>query len=224
MVRCDAILFDLDGVLVDSIVVVERHWTQWALKHGFDPDEILQNMHGKRTIETVRVFAPHLDVVHEAELISKGETYDTEGMKVIDGAKELIQSLPESCWTIATSGTRETALNRIRFAGIPVPANLVTADDVEKGKPNPDPYLLAAKKLGKNPERCVVIEDAPAGVTAGKAAGAFVIAVTTSHDESELQHADMIIDRLANIAVQIIPSDAGNALLEITVKQPMLSV
>lgn len=224
MVRCEAILFDLDGVLVDSMVVVERHWTIWAEKHGFDPEVILQKAHGRRIIETVEEFAPHLDIHTEVESIANGEATDTDGLKLIEGADTLLNSLPKSNWAIATSGTRETALTRLHYAGLPLPSHLISADDVDKGKPNPDPYLLAAKKINKKPERCVVIEDAPAGVTAAKAAGAYVIAVTTSHVESELLHADIITDSLTSIEVTVQPAEHHETTLEITVHQPALSL
>lgn len=224
MVRCEAILFDLDGVLVDSMTVVERHWKLWAERHGLNPDEVIHKAHGRRIIETVEELTPHLDVNAEVETIASGEATDTDGLKLIEGADTLLNSLPKSNWAIATSGTRETALTRLHYAGLPLPNHLISADDVDKGKPNPDPYLLAAKKLGKNPERCVVIEDAPAGVTAAKAAGTYVIAVTTSHDEAELQHADIITDRLSSIEVTVQHSDNHESTLEIIVNQPALSM
>lgn len=224
MVRCEAMLFDLDGVLVDSIVVVERHWKLWAEQYGYDWKEILQHAHGMRTAETIQRVAPHLDVDKEVEFIATGEAADTDGLRVYDGVKELLHALPKSCWTVATSGSRAIATTRLRYAELPIPEHLVTADDVQRGKPNPDPYLLAAKKLGKNPERCLVIEDAPAGVTAAKAAGAFVIAVSTTHHESELQHADVITGKLANIDVQVVQKENGEMELEVNVKQPALSV
>src|SRR5262249_15492831 len=148
---CDAVLFDLDGVLVDSTECIERHWREWAAKHQIDFIEVMKIAHGRRTVETVRMIAPHLDVHRELEALEGAESSDTEGVRKIDGAVELLQPLPEGAWAIVTSGTLRTAAGRISFAGLPMPRVLVTADDVERGKPAPDAYLLAAEKLGVLP-------------------------------------------------------------------------
>lgn len=199
--ECDAVLFDLDGVLVDSAVCVERHWRRWAAEHHLDGDEIMRVAHGRPTVETIRLVAPHLSTEEEAARLDAGEAFDTDGVMAIDGAARLVRSLPPDGWAIATSGTRDTAMTRLRHTGLPVPSVLITADDVKRGKPNPEAYLLAAAKLDVRPERCVVVEDAPAGVSAAHAAGMRVIAVATTHSEIELGEADIRAERLVDIRI-----------------------
>jgi sugar-phosphatase len=199
--ECDAVLFDLDGVLVDSAVCVERHWQRWAAEHHLDRDEIMRVSHGRPTVETIRLVAPHLSAEEEAARLDAGEACDTDGVMAIDGAAQLVRSLPPDAWAIATSGTRDTAMTRLRHTSLPVPSVLITADDVKRGKPNPEAYLLAAAKLDVRPERCVVVEDAPAGVSAARAAGMRVIAVATTHSQIELGEADIRVERLVNIQI-----------------------
>jgi sugar-phosphatase len=199
--ECDAVLFDLDGVLVDSAVCVERHWRGWAAEHHLDRDEIMRVAHGRPTVETIRLVAPHLSAEEEAARLDAGEAFDTDGVMAIDGAAQLVRSLPPDAWAIATSGTRDTAMTRLRHTSLPVPSVLITADDVKRGKPNPEAYLLAAAKLDVRPERCVVVEDAPAGVSAAHAAGMRVIAVATTHSQIELGEADIRAERLVDIQI-----------------------
>lgn len=201
--QCDAVIFDLDGVLVDSTAAIERHWRQWAAGHGLDPEEIMRVAHGMRTVETIRLVAPHLNAEKEAAHFEAGEATDTEGLVEIDGAVSLTQALPEGSWAVATSGTRDTAMTRLTHMGLPVPAVLVTADDVKRGKPDPEAYLLAAERLGAAPERCVVIEDSPAGIEAALAAGMRVVAIATTHAQEELESADALAMRLSDIKVLI---------------------
>jgi len=202
--QCDAVIFDLDGVLVDSMVVIERHWRQWAIQHNFDAAEIMRVAHGRRTVETIRLVAPHLDAEVEAARFEAGEAFDTDGLVRIDGAARLVRSLPRSSWAVATSGTRDVAMTRLRHTGLPMPTVLVTADDVKRGKPDPEAYLLASERLGVAPEGCVVVEDAPAGVEAAHAAGMRVIAVATTHAQEKLESADTVVARLSDI--QILPT------------------
>ena len=199
--ECDAVLFDLDGVLVDSARCVERHWRRWAAEHHLDGDEIMRVAHGRPTVETIRLVAPHLPAEEEAARLDEGEAFDTDGVVAIDGAAQLVRSLPPDAWAIATSGTRDTALTRLRHTSLPMPSVLVTAEDVKRGKPNPEAYLLAAAKLDVRPERCVVVEDAPAGVSAAREAGMRVIAVATTHSQIELGEADIRAERLADIQI-----------------------
>jgi sugar-phosphatase len=199
--ECDAVLFDLDGVLVDSVVCVERHWRRWAAEHHLDRDEIMRVAHGRPTVETIRLVAPHLPAEEEAARLDAGEAFDTDGVMAMDGAAQLVRSLPPDVWAIATSGTRDTAMTRLRHTSLPVPAVLITADDVKRGKPNPEAYLLAAAKLDVRPERCVVVEDAPAGLSAAHSAGMRVIAVATTHSRIELGEADIRAGRLADIQI-----------------------
>src|ERR1700730_12012677 len=198
---CDAVLFDLDGVLVDSARCVERHWRRWAAEHHLDGDEIMRVAHGRPTVETIRLVAPHLPAEEEAARLDAAEAFDTDGVAAVEGTAQLLQLLPPDAWAIATSGTKDTAMTRLRHTGVPVPSVLITADDVKRGKPNPEAYLLAAARLGVRPENCVVIEDAPAGIRAAHAAGMRVVAVATTHSQAELREADVRAERLADIHI-----------------------
>ena len=202
---CRAVLFDMDGVLVDSTAAVARVWSVWARKHGLDADTVVKIAHGRPSISTIRELLPDAD--HEAEdrEVERLEIEDVEGIVALPGATELLRALPPNRYAIVTSATRPLAEVRLRAAGIEVPANLVTARDVQRGKPNPDPYLMGARILGVPPAECVVIEDAPSGVRAGKAAGARVVALRTTASDAELQEAgaDWIVDDCAELSVEI---------------------
>ena len=198
---CDALLFDLDGVLIDSTACITRHWEAWAARNGIDLSTIMQAAHGVRTVETMRLVAPHLDVEKEAERFTIGEIADTDGVVVIDGALDLLAQLPEDAWAVVTSGSAELATARLRRAGLPVPSVLVTAGDVQRGKPAPDPYLLGAERLGIPVDRCVAIEDSPVGIQAARAAGMRVIGITTTHAREELFQSTVIVDRLSALTI-----------------------
>ena len=191
---CEAVVFDLDGVLVDSAACVERHWRRWAAEHGLDGGEIMRFAHGRPTAETIRLVAPHLPSDGEAARLDASEAFDTEGVVAIRGAAELVRLLPPNAWAIV-------ALTRLRHTGLPLPAVLITADDVKRGKPNPEGYMLAARRLSMAPDRCVVVEDAPAGVDAARAAGMRVVGLTTTHSRAELKGADVTAAQLVDIQV-----------------------
>ena len=210
---CDAIVFDLDGVLVDSSVVVERHWRRWAKRHGVDYARIAAVMHGRRSAELIALVAPHLDAAGESLDFEAHEAVDTEGLRVFDGAAALLQQLPPRTWGIATSGTALTAATRLRFGHLPVPAALVTAEDVQRGKPDPDAYLLAAERLGVAPSSCVAVEDAPAGVAAAHAAGMQTVAVLTTHSSAALAAAELIVPGIESLHI-----DAQSARLVISAR------
>ena len=201
VIRCGAILFDLDGVLMDSRVAVERAWERWATGHGIDPIAVLAQAHGRRTIDTIRAIAPLLDIEAEARLLEVAESVDFDGVTTLPGAAELLEALPAGSWTVVTSGTRALATGRLAHGGLPIPEQLITADDVERGKPDPQPYLAGAAALSVDPADCLVIEDAPAGVEAAKAAGMTVLAVATTFEASALVAADYVVGSLADVVL-----------------------
>jgi HAD superfamily hydrolase (TIGR01509 family) len=184
-----AVLSDLDGVLVDSGAAIEGTWRRFAARHGLDAEHVLAESHGRRTVDLIRLVAPRLDAVTEAARIEREEIEEAGGLRPLPGARELVESLPPDRFAIVTSGTRPLALARLRAAGIPVPDVLVTAEEVAIGKPDPDGYLRAAALLGVDPAHSLVLEDAPAGVEAGLAAGMTVIAVLTTNGETALRRA-----------------------------------
>jgi sugar-phosphatase len=198
---CSAILFDLDGVLVDSTRAVDREWREWAARKGVDGDAIMAIAHGVRTIEVIRRVAPHLDADAEAAAIENHEAHDQRGVTVMSGAADLLKSIPDGRWGVVTSGSRLLAQNRLRYCGLPVPEVLVTSDDVTNGKPHPEPYLKGAQGLGFRPEDCLVIEDAPAGIEAGRAAGMKVIGMASTYQASRLAEANAVVQVLARIQI-----------------------
>ncbi len=200
---CQAILFDLDGTLIDSTSFIERLWQEWGKQHGVAPQRMAEVMHGRRAGEIVSIVAPHLPLKEEVYALETTEILHMEGMKAYAGARELLKSLSRKQWAIVTSGSVRVASARLNYAKLPMPEVLVTGDDVRNGKPAPDAYLLAAERLRLQPSDCVVVEDAPAGVRAGKAAGMRVIGVASSHSEEELSQADVVVPRLAEISVQL---------------------
>jgi mannitol-1-/sugar-/sorbitol-6-phosphatase len=201
LIRCGAILFDLDGVLMDSRVAVERAWERWATGHGIDPIAVLAQAHGRRTIDTIRAIAPLLDIEAEARLLQVAESVDFDGVTTLPGAAELLEALPAGSWTVVTSGTRALATGRLAHGGLPIPERLITAEDVERGKPDPQPYLAGAAALGIDSADCLVIEDAPAGIEAGKAAGMTVIALVTTFEASALVAADYVVGSLSDVVL-----------------------
>lgn len=198
---CAGIVFDLDGVLVDSSAIVERHWRRWAVLHGIEIESILSISTGKRNIEVMREVAPHLDIEREAATMDAREAQDLEGLRRYPGSIELLSSLPANRWAIATSGARDTATARLKTVGLPIPDVLVTADDVENGKPHPEPYTRAAILLGIPATHCVAVEDAPSGIAAATTAGMTVIGITSSVQASALSEAHSIIRSLQAMMV-----------------------
>jgi sugar-phosphatase len=198
---CNAILFDLDGVLVNSSVVVERHWKKWADNHDVSFEDLTEVMHGRTSAGIIRIMAPHLDAEHEGRIREAQEGIDTDGLEAYSGARSLLESLPPHSWAVVTSGNIRTASTRLQYGEFPTPPILVTSEDVQSGKPDPEAFLLAAKRLGVRPEECVVIEDAPAGIEAARAAGMRVIAVATTHGPQALTQAHVIAHGIANVRV-----------------------
>jgi sugar-phosphatase len=214
--ECDAILFDLDGVLVDSQAVVVRTWQEWAVEKDLDAGRILEVAHGRRPAEVVRLFAPHLDADAEARELERMETNDLEGILEIEGARELLSSLPADGWTVVTSGTRALASGRMEHVGLPLPERFVSADDVENGKPHPEAYLKGAEILGVSPEACVVVEDAPSGVSSAKSAGMRVIAVATTYREDDLHEADAVVASLTDFQATLLDGSGPRFELRVT--------
>lgn len=188
-IHCAALLFDLDGVLINSTPAVARVWRKWAIERGFNPDEVVERAHGRPSLTTIREYLPNADHHAENREVERREIQDLEGVVPLPGALELLASLPSDRWTIVTSCTRPLAEVRIKAAGLPLPPKMITSTDIVHGKPNPEPFLKGAALLGFTASQCVVFEDVPAGVRAGKAAGAKVIAFTTTVDQSALQDA-----------------------------------
>lgn len=189
-ITCSGVLFDVDGVLVNSGAAVERVWSWWAKRHGLDPKEVIPKAHGRPSIETARELLPGADADAENSEIEHREIADVEGVVALPGARELLIALPPERWAIVTSCSRALAQARLHAAGIPYPKNIVTSDDIKYGKPHPEPYLKGASVLGVPPADCIVVEDVPAGIRAGKAAGSRVIAFrTTTRDDNKLKEA-----------------------------------
>ncbi|HEX2413628.1 MAG TPA: HAD-IA family hydrolase [Thermoleophilaceae bacterium] len=200
-----AILFDLDGVLVDSIEASERIWRRWGDRHGVDRGRLVATIHNGSAHDSVAALAPELDASAEAHALEAEQAADIEGVVALPGAAELIHALPPSRWAVVTGGTPVLALARMDAAGLPRPLTLLTFDDVERGKPAPDGYLAAAERLGAEPADCLVVENAPAGVAAGRSAGATVLAVLTSHPPEELADAQLTAENLG--AVRLLEAD-----------------
>jgi sugar-phosphatase len=200
-VEAKGILFDMDGVLVSSIGSVVRCWRRWAEIYDVPNAEIYEVPHGMRAIEIIKTLRPDIDPVEGMRVIEDMEIEDMADLTVLPGVKALLESLPQERWAIVTSATRRLLLGRLNAAGLPVPERIISADMVERGKPDPEPYRRGAKLLGFRPEECVVVEDAPSGVGAGVAAGCRVLGVLGTHSADELEEADWIVDSLEGLVV-----------------------
>ena len=198
-----ALLFDLDGVLADSTPSVTRAWSAWARRVGLDPAELLPKVHGRRAIETIRAARPDLDAEAELATLVADEATDNDDTEEIPGARALVGALPADAWAIVTSGLRPVATARLVAARIPLPRVMITAESIERGKPNPECYLKGAEALGVDPRDCVVVEDAPAGAAAARAAGMRLIALTTTHEAAQLEPAEVIVPDLTHVAVRV---------------------
>ena len=214
--ECVALIFDLDGVLVDSLAVIERHWRRWAASRGLPVPTVLEVAPGRPTVETIRLVAPHLDAEREAAELTTVEAPDTDGLVAIAGAHDLVAALPPRAWAVVTSGIRITAETRLKHAGLPLPAVLISADDVSGGKPDPEGYLTAADRLAALPSECVVIEDTPAGLAAANAAGMRTVGVAFQFGREDLAAAHAIADRLTDIRLEV-ASSGGAPLIRVRV-------
>jgi sugar-phosphatase len=211
-ISCRGLLFDLDGVLIDSTPAVARVWTKWAIAHGFDPEETVRRAHGRPSLATIKDLLPNAtDHIAENEVVLRGELEDTEGIVPLPGVCEFLQSVPQDRWALVTSCAKPLAHVRLKAAGIPVPQKIITSDDVRRGKPDPEPYVKGAALLGFSPSECVVFEDAPAGICAGKAAGARVLALPTTEGENELKSAgaDWILPGYSHLTFASLNGSSG---------------
>ncbi|GAA2308395.1 HAD family hydrolase [Streptomyces kunmingensis] len=213
-ITADALLFDNDGTLLSSMESVYRCWTRWAQEYGITAEEFAAvELHGRPAAEIAADLLPAEKVAEAVARIEELEVEDVPngGTHVLPGTKELLASLPEGRWAVVTSATRRLAEARLAAVGIEPPL-LIAADDIVRGKPDPEPFLLAAGKLGVDPARCVVFEDAPAGLTAGHAGGMTTVALATTHEAHELI-ADVVVKDLS--AVTALVTEAG---VEITAR------
>jgi sugar-phosphatase len=208
-----AVLFDLDGVLVDSREATERVWRDWAARKGIDQGELLSAMHGVRSVEVIRALRPELDAEAEAEAIERRQAEDLRGLRAIPGAAEALLALKEDRVAVVTSGTRPLAEARLEAVGIGPPAVMVFAGDVERGKPDPEGYLTAARRLRIDPAEAPVVEDSPPGIQAGRAAGAATVGVTSTHTAAELAAADVVIETLRELPEVLAARFDASALL-----------
>jgi sugar-phosphatase len=219
-VSCTGLLFDMDGVLLDSTPAVARVWSRWAIEHGFNPREVVRAAHGRPSISTIRDYLPNADYEAENREVERRELADLEGVVPWPGAIELLRSLPSDRWAIVTSCTRPLAEIRLRAGGLPRPKILVTCDDINHGKPAPDPYLKGAQLLGLDPADIIVVEDVPAGVRSGKAAGCRVIALCTTMPEADLRDAGAywLVEDCSAISLLARKDDGGNMALRLKLK------
>jgi mannitol-1-/sugar-/sorbitol-6-phosphatase len=201
--RAQALLFDLDGVLVDSTAIVERQWRRFAARHALDPEAVIRVIHGRRSVDSIPQLVPGADVDAEVAWLAEGEATDVDGLAALPGAAALLGALPPDRWAVVTSGVRRVAETRLRATGLPVPRHLVAADEITRGKPDPEGYLRAAELLGMPAAACVVVEDAPAGAAAARAAGMGLVALTTTYDASVMAGADLVVPTLAEVEVVV---------------------
>jgi mannitol-1-/sugar-/sorbitol-6-phosphatase len=195
---CRAVLLDSDGVLVDSEKTVARSWSRWALRYGLEPDEVAPLVHGRRSVDTVRMLiAPELRA-EARQLIDTYELEDAAEVRGVAGAAALVRSLPEARRAVVTSGTSALARARLQSAGVSIPEVVVTADDVSRGKPDPEGYLTAARRLEVSPETAVVVEDSGSGVDAARRAG--VAAVVGVSSRALATDADVVVTDLTCVA------------------------
>lgn len=205
-----AMLFDMDGTIINSIAAAEQVWAQWAISHGVDVPDFLPKIHGRRAIDTIASLnLAGVDAEKEAAYITQAEIDQVEGIEEIPGAAAFLMQIPLSKWAVVTSAPRELALTRLNAAGLPIPQVLISAEDVEQGKPKPDCYLLAAKRLGVNCADCLIFEDAEIGIAAALASGGTLVVVTATHTthspagsaqhpavKDYIQHSDLLLNTL----------------------------
>ena len=215
-IRCRALLFDMDGVLVDSTPAVARVWTAWANRFGLVPAEVVRQAHGRPSVATIRELLPSADHSAENQIIEKAEIEDVQDVIALPGTRQLLDALPPDRFAVVTSASHALAVVRLRAAGFAIPKHLITSSDIRYGKPHPEPYQRGAQSVAAPPAACVVIEDAPAGIQSGKAAGSRVLALRTTTADSALQAAgtDWIVTDCSNIFLHPVEEDK-DLLLEL---------
>jgi mannitol-1-/sugar-/sorbitol-6-phosphatase len=202
-IAAKGILFDMDGVLINSIGSVVRCWQRWAAMYDVPDAAHYEVPHGTRAIDIVKLLRPDIDPQEGLRVIEDLEMEDMADLTVLPGVKTLLESLPPERWAIVTSATRRLLLGRLAQAGLPVPERIISGDMVERGKPDPEPYRRGAELLGFRPEECVVVEDAPSGVGAGIAAGCRVLGVLGTHSLDELDAASWVVSSLEELVVTV---------------------
>ncbi len=219
LLKCHGFLFDMDGVLVDSRVVVDRTWRRWAERHDMDPEPIIAVAHGRRSSDTLRDLAPHLDIATEVAWLDDAERKDMDGVVAMPGAVALLAHLPGVVWAIVTSSGDALARERLTVCGLPIPRILIASERIANGKPAPDGYLAGARALGFDPSECVVFEDAPPGIEAGLAAGSKVVGLATTYPADRLTKATHVVRDLSAVHIgrdhAASPSVMGNDVFHV---------
>ncbi len=200
---CIAVIFDLDGVIIDSDAAIEERWRQWAERRDIPFEDIKAVYHGRSMVEVIEQVAPELDAEAEVERMDDVVTAAPEEVRAFDGVKSILETLPPERWAIATSARRRTATNRLDHVDLPTPNVFITANDVKRSKPAPDAYRVAAERMQVAPSDCIVFEDAPSGIEAAQRAGAKVIGVATTTDADALSAADAVIPSMSAVDIEL---------------------
>jgi mannitol-1-/sugar-/sorbitol-6-phosphatase len=200
-IRCAALIFDMDGTLVDSAGPVERGWTWWAARHGLSLSAVLAFSHGRPSIETMKHFLPGVDCSRDAAELAALEEADTSDVVAVPGASDSVVAAQNGAWAVVTSANRRLAETRLTVAGLPLPPVLVSAEDIERGKPNPEGFLKAAMRMNVAPSDCLVFEDTAAGVAAALSAGMRAVGLLTTVPGAQLG-CDFVIEDFRQVRVK----------------------
>ncbi|WP_293228242.1 HAD-IA family hydrolase [Moritella sp.] len=208
---CQGFIFDVDATLVNTTRVINNIWKIWASQKGIEFSEIYPHVHGRKIIETLTLVDPQYSNVDEEKAVKDIAVHAMKSATEIEGALNFVKSIPKYSWAIATSGPRKVAETSLLASGFELPDSMVCAEDVTYGKPHPDPFILAAKSLGLDPQSCIAFEDSPVGIKSAKDAGCFTIALLTSHKKSDLALADLIVDSFSVLSIR-----QNNAVYELS--------
>ncbi|MBL1417147.1 MAG: HAD-IA family hydrolase [Moritella sp.] len=211
MATCQGFIFDVDATLVNTTRVINNIWKIWASQKGIEFSEIYPHVHGRKIIETLTLVDPQYSNVDEEKAVKDIAVHAMKSATEIEGALNFVKSIPKYSWAIATSGPRKVAETSLLASGFELPDSMVCAEDVTYGKPHPDPFILAAKSLGLDPQSCIAFEDSPVGIKSAKDAGCFTIALLTSHKKSDLALADLIVDSFSVLSIR-----QNNAVYELS--------